>query len=275
MGAVLALGSALCFGIADFAGGLLSRRASAAAVALTGQVFAMVLMLAIAPLVPAADVALPALGWGVLSGIGTGAGMMFLYRGLSHGSMSVVVPLSSVGAVALPVVLGVVLLGDRPSLLAWIGIVVAVPALWFVSRIRHGAAVAASGSLDGLVASAGFALQYIALAQADPAAGLWPVAIGRIASVLTILPLTGPGLSRLPWRITLLAAGNGAVAAAAQVCYALAARYQLLAIAVVLSSLYPAIPVLLGLTALRERLNRQQVLGLVGAAAAIGLLVTG
>ena len=55
---------------------------------------------------------------------------MFLYRGLSHGDMSVVVPVTDVGDVAFPVLVGVTLLNDRPSILAWLGIAFAVPALW-------------------------------------------------------------------------------------------------------------------------------------------------
>ena len=73
----------------------------------------------------------------------------------------------------------------------------------------------------------------------------------------------------------LLAAGPGAIAATALIFYLAATREQLLVVAVVLSSLYPAIPVLLGVTALRERLSWKQTLGLVGAAAAIGLLTIG
>ena len=56
--------------------------------------------------------------------------MLFLYRGISRGAMSVVVPVSAVGGVALPVLVSVALLGDRPTVLAWTGIAVAVPALW-------------------------------------------------------------------------------------------------------------------------------------------------
>ncbi|MFE1193957.1 multidrug DMT transporter permease [Streptomyces olivaceoviridis] len=68
-------------------------------------------------------------GSGALSGIGTGAGVAFLYRAMAQGRrMSVVVPVSDVGAVALPVLVGVAFLGERPAAIAWAGIAVAVPA---------------------------------------------------------------------------------------------------------------------------------------------------
>lgn len=102
------------YGLADFTGGLLSRRAHFAAVALAGQVGGLILALAVAPLAPGSSPGAADLGWGALSGVGTGFGMVFLYRGLSRGAMSVVVPVSAVSGVALPVLAGVLVLGDRP-----------------------------------------------------------------------------------------------------------------------------------------------------------------
>lgn len=275
MGALLALASAVCYGIADFAGGLLSRRAGFVAVALTGQLAGLALTLAVAPLVPGQPTAAD-LGWGALSGVGTGVGMVFLYRGLSRGAMSVVVPVSAVGGLAIPVLIGIALLGDRPSPAAVLGIVLAVPALWLVSRDRTGPALAAA-PVDGVVASGGIALQYIALAQASPLVGIWPVTAGRLAAALAILPLIGwatGGLTSLSRRVFTGAAVTGGCAALALVAYLLATRTQLVSIAVVLSSLYPAIPVLLGCTVLRERLTRLQAAGLAGSAVAVALLVT-
>ncbi|MFC5748572.1 EamA family transporter [Actinomadura rugatobispora] len=273
MGPLLALASAVLYGIADVAGGLLSRRAGFAAVALAGQLGGLVLTLAAA----------------ALSGVGTGLGMLYLYRGLSRGTMSVVVPVSAVNGLALPVLAGVVLLGDRPSAPAWLGVAVAVPALWLVSRDAgngdggHGEGGPGSGAatIDAMIAGVGIGVQYLALAQAGPESGLWPVVAGRCAAALAILPLlrtsprTSDGARGLPARLVPWAALTGGLAALALVCYMLAARLQLVAVAVVLSSLYPAIPVLLGVTVLRERLRRAQAAGLAGVAAAIVLLTAG
>lgn len=312
MGALLALASAACYGVADYAGGLLSRRTHFASVAFTGQAGGLVLTLAAALLLPAATLTTVDLAWGALSGAGTGVGMVFLYRGLSRGAMSVVVPVSAVGGVALPVLVNVTLLGERPSPLSWLGIVLTLPALWLVgrtgngsragrasptgraSRARHGVrtgpgaataadraspgakagARSAAGTVDALIAGCGIAVQYLALAQADAASGIWPVASGRVAALLTVAPLvlaSGRGL-RMPRAHAAGAAGTGAIAALALVCYLLAVQQQLAVVAVVLSSLYPAVPVLLGLTLLRERLTPRQVAGLLGAGAATVLL---
>lgn len=279
MGALLALGSALFYGLADFAGGLLSRRADPTLIALVGQVGALVLTLVVAPAVPAPDLHLRDLAWGAASGVGTGLGMVFLYRGLSRGNMSVVVPLVAVGGTAIPVLVGVALLGDRPSVLSWAGIAAAVPSLWFISATRHGAgAEGTEGALHALLSSLGIAVQYLALAQASDGAGLWPIVVGRLTASLAVLPLAWPraaGLRGLRLPIVAAAAAVGGVAALALTLYLLAAHRQLVTIAVVLSSLYPVIPVVLGITVLREKISPRQTMGLLGAGAAIGLITLG
>ncbi|WP_280641080.1 EamA family transporter [Streptomyces afghaniensis] len=185
MGALLALSSAVVYGIVDFAGGLLSRHIHHAAVTFLGQLGGLLLACAAALLIPADTVHTADLLWGALSGVGSGVAMRFLNRGLSSGAMSVVVPVSAVTGVALSVLCGVLVLGDRPGALAWLGIGVTVPALWFVSGGRRGSG---KGTADGLLASAGVAVQYLALGQAATASGLWPVAAGRAAAVLVLLP---------------------------------------------------------------------------------------
>lgn len=277
VGALLALSSAACYGIADFAGGLLSRRAGFVAVALAGQIGGFLLTVALAPLTPTGSVTCVDITWGAASGVGTGLGMMFLYRGLGRGAMSVVVPVSAVGGVALPVLVGAAILGDRPTVLSWFGIAIAVPALWFVSRAGDQAQLVTTASLDGLVASMGIAVQYLALAQAGADSGTWPVVAGRVTAILTIGLLAKPANTSLiqPTRLMFLAAVNGMVAALALVCYLLATRQQLVVLAVVLSSLYPAVPVLLGITLLRERLSITQMTGLLGTGVAIGFITAG
>jgi uncharacterized membrane protein len=272
VGEAFALLSALCFGTADFAAGWLSRRARPELVGIIGQVAGLPAVVVAAACGTASSVSLPSLLWGALSGLGTGAGVRFLYRGMERGRISTVVPLSVVGGAALPVLAGVVVLGDRPSGTAWCGIAVALPALWFIARESDGEPEVASGSIDGLVAGAGFALQNFALGQLDPAAGLWPVAAGRVVAAAALLPVAVLGGLRVrPWPAA-LAALTGLVGVTAIVLYTLAARQQLLAVVVVLSSLYPVVPVALGIVLLKESLRPVQVAGLAGAGAAVVLL---
>ncbi|MER8007986.1 DMT family transporter [Streptomyces sp. NPDC094149] len=152
MGPLLALASAVLYGIVDFTGGILSRRFPHATVTYLGQLGGLLLALCAALLAPPDAVHLSDLLWGALSGVGSGIAMTFLNRGLSRGAMSVVVPVSAVTGVALSVLCGVLVLGDRPDAVAWIGIVVTVPALWLVSgarRARPGEPVTACSPAPG------------------------------------------------------------------------------------------------------------------------------
>lgn len=157
-GPLLALASAVCYGVVDFPGGLLSRRAHFAAVTFLGRIGGLRLPTTAALLLGAEAVCPADLLWGALSGVGSAAAMHFLNRGLSHGAMSVVVPVSAVTGVGLSVVCGV-LLGDRPTAVARLGIALTAPALRMVC----------GGGTDG---GGGVALPYIALAQAGAAAVL-------------------------------------------------------------------------------------------------------
>ncbi|MDQ1040876.1 drug/metabolite transporter (DMT)-like permease [Streptomyces sp. V3I8] len=291
MGALLALASAVCYGVVDFAGGLLSRRTHYAVVSFLGQVGGLLLALVVAAVVPADAVRSADVLWGALSGVGSGAAMLFLNRGLSRGAMSVVVPVSAVTGVVLSVLCGVWFLGDRPSVPAWLGICVTVPALWCVSRGGGRGTDTGRAAADGLPASLGVAVQYIGLAQAGAGSGMWPVAAGRVAAVVLLLPSAwrwlsgvrqpaGPlarprGLCVRPKGLCVRAMAVGAGAALALALYLAAAHRQMLALAVVLASLYPAIPTVLGLTLLNEKVNRRQTAGLLAAAGAVVLLTLG
>lgn len=127
-----------------------------------------------------------------------------------------------------------------------------------------------------LIASAGVALQYLALAQAAPRSGLWPVSSDRVAAMLLLLlpavRSNGPASSR-PDLIRAAVIGSGATVGL--VFYLIATRQQLLSIAVVLASLYPALPVVLGVWLLHEAITRRQLVGLVLAGLAVVLLSVG
>ncbi|WP_405608561.1 EamA family transporter [Streptomyces sp. NBC_00076] len=111
----------------------------------------------------------------------------------------------------------------------------------------------------------------------DATSGLWPVAAGRLAAVLVLLPGAARHVERLrmPRASLVQALLVGAGAALGLVLYLLAAQRQLLAVAVVLASLYPALPVVLGLALLHEKVTLRQTTGLLGAAAATVLLTIG
>ena len=284
MGAVLVvLGAALAYGLSDFIGGVVSRRTSVWPVAFTACLGAALGTLVLALVVPgdptAADYA-----WGLLGGIGSGAGTAFLYRGLAAGRMGVVAPVSGVGATTLPVLIAV-LAGERPSALVWLGIVAALPGIWLVSREEVGVDAAdaeatqsaGSGLLDGILAGVGFGGLFAALGQIPASAGYWPFAANQLTSVLTVLIaclfLGGdpqPHALEQWWGLA-----SGVLAAGAGLSFLLATHHGLLSVSAVLVSLYPAFTVLLAALVLREHIHRVQAGGLALCGAAVVLVALG
>lgn len=71
--------------------------------------------------------------YGILSGVALAAGLLFYYLALQGGNVSIVVPLTATYPVV-AVLLGYVLLRERPTALQWIGVIlVAVGAALLVS----------------------------------------------------------------------------------------------------------------------------------------------
>ncbi|MBJ7358338.1 DMT family transporter [Nocardioides sp.] len=276
MTVLLSLLAAASYGLGDFVGGVASRRISPWAVALTAQLVGATVILALS-LGVGGDPTGRDLWWGVAAGIGNGVGTAYLYRGLSSGRMGVVAPVSGVGAALLPVIVGVST-GERPASLAWLGIAVAFPAIWLVSREPAAAPPSGpSGLLDGVLAGLGFGTLFVALAQVGEDAGLLPLAlnqvVGGVVIVVVATCLRKPWLPREPRAA--LGAVSGVLGAAATGLFMVASRGDQLTITAVVVSLYPAFTVVLAAMVLREHVHRAQAVGLVLCGAAVTLVALG
>jgi len=270
MAVLLALCSALAYGLTDFLGGILSRRTSAWSVAVVAQVSSTACTVAVAAS-RGGDPVPADLWWAVLAGVGSGAGTGFLYRGFASGRMSVVAPVSAVGAALVPVLAGV-LSGERLSPAVWLGVVAALPAIWLVSsspgadgpverRAQRGAGrrdVLGSGLLDGLLAGLGFGLLFAALGQVPSSAGWWPLALSQAVSIpsVVLLALLLGAAWRPRGRTVRLALLAGPISATATGLFLLATQHGFLTVAGVLTSLYPASTVLLAAVVLHEKVHR-------------------
>jgi drug/metabolite transporter (DMT)-like permease len=265
MGIILGLAAALLYGGSDFGGGLLSRRLGSVRVNVIGSVAATVMAWVALVASGAHEPSLRAVAWGLASGLGGGAGTLVLYRGLARGQMSVVGPVSAVAAAAVPIAAGVAL-GERPTLLATAGVLVALPAIVLVAASGSVRGKIGAGMTDGLLAGVAFGIMFIGLAQAGraPGGGLWPVASEQAGSMLLILAvaLRSREPLRLPVRQVVQPALVGAGAMAATLLYFYATHFSMLATAAVLVSLYPGVTVLLARMLLHERFSPVQRAGL-------------
>ncbi len=272
---LLSLCAALTYGLSDFIGGVLARRASAWAVAVASQAAALVLA-AFAALVASATPSASALAWGALAGIGGAAGNVLIYRGLGSGRMTVVAPVSAIASAVLPIVAGIG--GERPGLVALIGVAAALPAVWLVSGGGAGLRGAnRSDVVNGLGAGLGFGTQFSALGQIPADAGLTPLALSQAVSVACIV-IAAMALSA-PWvprdRYSRLGGFAGVLAGIATICFQLATQSGMLTIAGVLTSLYPAVTVVMAAALLRERVRPLQGVGLLLAGTSVALIAAG
>ena len=273
MGILLGLTAALLYGGSDFGGGFASRRLGALRVSVVGSAAAAVLAWAVLLLAGGPGPSVRAVAWGLAAGLAGGAGTLVLYRGLARGQMSVVGPLSAVGAAVVPVLAGVAL-GERPSLLAIGGVLVALPAIVLVAASGSVRGKLGGGLVDGLAAGLAFGILFIGLAQAGKNAGLWPVASEQTGALL--VPLAVAVKSRQPLRIPVRSLGlpllSGVSGMAATLTYFYATHFSMLAVAAVLVSLYPGVTVMLARVILHERFSPAQRAGLGLAAMAIAAI---
>jgi drug/metabolite transporter (DMT)-like permease len=288
MAYLLALGSGLLYGAADFIGGLTTRRAGVIPVVLISQASGLVLVTLLIPMVSPFAPATPDLLWGAAAGITGGIGVALLYRALAIGVMAVVAPTTAVCAVAIPVLVAV-LLGERPVPLAVGGIVLGIASIVLVSQQHAGNTPTSGGGGGGSAVSrstgvgialvSGIAIGFflLCLAQARADAGLWPLVASRSLSVLLFgaIAVLGRHSLRMPRSAWYLAIVCGAVDMLANALYLLAAREGPLSLVVTLTSLYPASTVLLARVVLGERLNGWQVTGVGCALAAVVMIVSG
>lgn len=277
MTVLLSLLAAASYGLGDFNGGLFSRRGGAWAVSLVAQLGGTACVLVVVAFTGGSPTAAD-LGWAVLAGVANGFGTAFLYRGLASGRMGVVAPVSGVGAVVVPVLVGL-LMGEHPGALVWLGILLALPAIWLVSRepVDGPTVGVGSGLLDGVLAGLGFGSLFAALAQVPEEAGFLPLALNQLVAAGAIIVIAM--VLRAPWvptnRYVLGGILSGVLGATATGLFLVATRHGYLAVAAVITSLYPAVTVLLAATVLRERVHRAQAVGLALCAGAIVLVAAG
>lgn len=278
MSLLLALGAALSFGLADFIGGITSKRAGAWAVALAAQLGGTTALVLAGLVVPGAPDAGDC-GWAMAAGVANGFGTAFLYRGLARGRMAVVAPVSGVAAAVVPVTVGLAL-GERPSSLVWLGMLSALPGIWLVAR--DPVAVldsprAVNGWSDGVLAGLGFGTLFVFLARIDEGSGLWPLALNQLVAAAAVVAvatsLRAPWVPREP--VAWVGVVSGILGGSATIAFLYATYGGYLSVTAVLASLYPAFTVLLAATLLRERVHRTQALGLALCVGAVVLVALG
>ncbi|MEU4259882.1 EamA family transporter [Streptomyces fradiae] len=267
---LLALGSSLAYGCADFLGGLGARRAHVLRTVMVAAPASLAVELLLWPFL-GASFGTGALVWGAASGVASAAAFALLYRTLAIGPMNVLSPVTALVSAMLPAGVGLVQ-GEHLGAAGLVGLPLALAAVVLVSA--GSARPTRTALLLALGAGAAIALQLVCLHQAPADSGVAPLIVGRTVSSAVTLAAAGLMHRRLgPEKPAYaMSAAAGVLDSLANLLFLLAVRGGDLAVVAVVTALYPAGTVLLARTVLAERVHRGQLVGLGTAAVAVSLL---
>jgi drug/metabolite transporter (DMT)-like permease len=265
------MAAVVAWGTSDFLGGWATRRANAfvftTVVNLGGLLPVGALAWASHGILPSAHGA----AWALAGGASGGASLAVFYRGLSSGRMGLTAPVSAVLSAAIPTVVSMFTEGI-PGRIPILGFVFAVTGLWLITRTEDGSTSEGIGL--AVLAGIGFAGFYLCIRQAGGGSALWMATLtragGLIVTGLIVLvqgnfrEITASGVR---WGVV-----TGSIDTLGTVLFVLASQAGRLDEAVVISSLYPAVTVLLARIVLKEHFTRWRFVGLLAALAAVPMI---
>lgn len=270
---IFGLTSAISWGAGDFSGGLASKRTSAYTVVVGSQFVSLALLVLVAILVPERSLTGQDIFLSGIAGIFGAAGLVALYAGLARGPMGLVAPVTAVVGAIVPVVVSLFKEG-LPEIWVIFGFAFALAAVWMISQGNSGSKFTFADLRLPIFSGLGFGIFYVLIGQVSENAILWSLVSARSASIIVILgiglltrAIEKPGLNQIP-----IIALAGIFDTSGNVFYALATRLGRLDIAAILSSLYPAVTVLLAWIILKERLSQRQWVSVLLALVALILI---
>jgi drug/metabolite transporter (DMT)-like permease len=280
MGTLFALLSSVLWGTSDFLGGTASRKLSPIGVVIVSEALGLLGPLAVAVATGAFSAPTGYVGWALLAAVSGTTGIVAFYRALATGTMGVVAPIAALGVIV-PFAVGLGQ-GDRLGATQAIGVAIAVigivmasgPELRSTDRSR---AASAKPLLLAVVAAVGFGVVFVSLDHGARTSTVMTLVVMRSVSVLLLLgvaALTGWKQIKVGVRNLPMLAVVGGFDVGANAAFAYATHHGLLSLVSVLSSLYPAITVILARSVHSERLRPVQLAGVLGALAGVALIAS-
>lgn len=219
------------------------------------------------------------IGWALLAGSLGGFSLALFYRALASGQMGLTAPIAALLGAAIPTMVDIALKG-APSRWSLLGFALAVIAIWLITRPEPREGNDELGRPKGVrtaaLAGVGFAGFYLCIHQASgsPAS---VAAISRLGSLtVTIIAVlvtrANPKLDAPRIALGMLA---GFLDISGTALFVYANQHGRLDQAVVITSLYPAVTVLLARIVLREHFSRWKFVGLLAALASVPLIAGG
>ena len=271
--AVYALGAVGCWGVSDFLGGHTAKRFNSFLLAMIGHAACLTMVVTIASSNHMTFPSFHSMEWALAAGAAGGLALAFFYRALSH-NMGLAAPVATVIGAAVPAVFSIWTEGF-PHPLAIVGFTLALLGIWLISRPEE------SGRPKGLglafVSGIGFSIFYICMRQAGSGAAVWLASGSRSASLLVtaLVVIAGKNLKPFYWAGLFIGALAGCLDVTGTIFFVRASQTGRLDTAVILTSLYPVITVLLARMILKEHFTRWKTLGMLAALTAVPLIARG
>jgi drug/metabolite transporter (DMT)-like permease len=272
--AVYGLAAVLFWGTSDFLGGYATRRANAFLFTTVVNIGGLILVGTLASGTHAQFPSGRSVLWVLAGGVLGGASLAIFYRALSSGRMGLTAPVAAVLSAAIPTVFGMFTEG-LPGKIPVIGFFLAAIGLWLITRAEHGHTPEGIGL--ALLAGTGFACFYLCVRQASDSSAFWIATFTRtggllITGVIVLLQRNFSDITAAGCRWGLL---TGCIDSLGTILFVRASQTGRLDEAVVISSLYPAVTVLLARILLKEHLTRWRFVGLLAALAAVPMIAAG
>lgn len=267
------------WGASDFTGGFASRRANPFVLTTVSHLSALAMMAGVALVERGAFPDRASIGWALLAGSLGGFSLALFYQALASGQMGLTAPIAALLGAAIPTMVDIALKG-APRRWSLLGFGLAVIAIWLITRPETRDGNDESGRPKGVgtaaLAGVGFAGFYLCIHQAagSPAS---VAAISRLGSLVVtliavLLTRANPRLDAPRFALGMLA---GFLDISGTALFVYANQHGRLDEAVVITSLYPAVTVLLAWIVLGERFSRWKFVGLLAALASVPLIAGG
>jgi len=270
------LAAVLAWGTSDFLGGFGTKRANAFVFTSIVNGGGMLLMAVLAAMSHSAFPSTRSTIWVLIGGASGGACLALFYQALSSGSMGLAAPVAAVIAAGIPALFGMITQG-LPGKIAIAGFVLAVAGLWLVASSAGSSKSDSSSLALAAIAGVGFAGFYLCIHQAGSGSPIWFASLTRLGGLVSAgLVVLAQGRirellhARLSWGMLV-----GCLDSSGTMLFVLACQTGRLDQAVVLSSMYPAVTVILARIVLREHFSAWKLVGLLAILAAVPMIATG
>jgi drug/metabolite transporter (DMT)-like permease len=267
-----ALAATFAWGVSDFVGGYASRRANAFLLTTIAHMSGTTLMVLLALLYRSPFPARHDLVWAIAAGLFGGVALAVFYRALSQGNMGLTAPISAVLGAAIPTAFGIFTEG-LPTPLRILGFLSACIGIWLISR-SAGPEGRPHGLGTAFFAGFCFAGYFLCIKEAGDGSVFWIAGLSRFVSFLTTGAIVLATRQFRPMDRTgvLWGIAAGVLDISGSAFFIHSSQTGRLDTAVLISSLYPAITVLLARFFLDEHFSRWKFVGLLAALLAVPMI---